>query len=227
MARWYLVRHGETEWNAQQRIQGHTDIPLSESGKEEAALTGARLAAIPFAAVYTSDLVRTQQTAEAILAARSSSHVRRGPVEGSGAIEAPAPGEAPPVHVRPSLRELRYGIFEGKTWEEIRELEPSLRARPRDLHLDWAPEGGETFRQLIDRLAGFARELEERHAHDDVLVVSHGGALRALVVALLGLPYEAFSRIRGLAPASISIVTRERGSQALTAWNDIGHLLRG
>ncbi|MEX2599892.1 MAG: histidine phosphatase family protein [Dehalococcoidia bacterium] len=206
MARWYLVRHGETDWNAQQRIQGHTDVPLNETGRAEAARTGARLANIPFAAVYASDLVRTQETARIILAQRLET-------------------DTAPVLARSALRELAYGIFEGKTWTEIRDLEPSLRDRPRDRYLDWAPEGGETFRALIDRLSGFARELEERHGHDDVLVVSHGGSLRALAVALLGLPYETFPRLRGLAPASISIITHEPGIQALTAWNDMGHLL--
>ena len=90
--------------------------------------------------------------------------------------------------------------------------------------LDFAPEQGESFRQVLHRVAMFSRQLEERHNDDDILVVGHGGSLRALAVSLLGFPDEAFWKIRGLQPASISMILRDGGTAALASWNDTGHL---
>jgi broad specificity phosphatase PhoE len=203
MARWFLVRHGETAWNAEERIQGQTDIPLHETGRREAALTGKRLADVRFAAVYSSDLGRTKETAKIILDAQSTT--------------------PPQVETHATLREVAYGIFEGKTWAEIRDLDASMGDRQHVRDLDFAPPEGETFRQVLARTASFADLLRERHANDDVLVVGHGGSLRALAIGILGLPEDAFWQLRGLRPASISIVLQDGGVPALTAWNDAGH----
>lgn len=206
MAHWYLVRHGETEWNAQERIQGQTDIPLSNVGRGQAARTAERLAGHGFGAVYASDLDRAQETAQIIVS------------------RLPEPG--PEVRLRPSLREIAYGVLEGERWEEVRAFTGELRDSTGTYHdLDMKPEEGESFRELLDRLGGFARELEASHPDEDALVVSHGGALRALAVGLLGLPPDAFWRMRGLLPASVTVVRHEDGFSTLTAWNDVGHLL--
>ncbi len=206
MAHWYLVRHGETEWNAQERVQGQTDIPLSDVGREQAARTAERLAAVGFVAAYTSDLARAQETARIIVA--------RGPEP------------RPDVLLRPSLRERAYGEFEGAFWEDVRASTGEQHDSQGTYHdLDLRPEHGESVRELYERLGGFARELESSHHDDDVLVVSHGGALRALTVRLLGLPEDAFWRMRGELPASVSIIRHEDGFSTLTAWNDAGHLL--
>ena len=195
MAHWYLVRHGETEWNAQERVQGQTDVPVSDAGREQAARTAERLAGFRFAAAYASDLARAEETARIIVAR--------------------LPDPRPEVRLRPSLREISYGKLEGASWEEVR--------AHHDLDLE--PNGGESYRELLERLGGFARELEADHPDSDALVVSHGGALRALAVSLLGLPQEAFWRMRGLLPASVSVIRHEDGFSTLTAWNDVGHLL--
>lgn len=206
MAHWYLVRHGETEWNAQERIQGQTDVPLSGVGREQAARTAERLTACGFGAVYASDLVRAQETAK-IIVARGS-------------------GPSPDLQLRPSLREVAYGVLEGDRWREVRAFTGELRNSQGTYHdLDRKPEGGESFRDLLERLGGFARELEASHPGEDALVVSHGGALRALAVSLLGMPQEAFWRMRGLLPASVSVIRHDEGFSTLTAWNDVGHLL--
>ena len=206
MAHWYLVRHGETEWNAQERVQGQTDVPLSGVGREQAARTAQRLAGCGFGAVYASDLVRAQETARIIVARGSEPR--------------------PEVRHRPSLREIAYGVLEGERWEEVRAFTGELRDSQGTYHdLDLKPEGGESFRELLERLAGFARELEASHQDSDALVVSHGGALRALAVGLLGLPPDAFWRMRGLLPASVSVIRHDEGFSTLTAWNDVGHLL--
>ena len=205
MAHWYLVRHGETEWNAQERIQGQTDVPMSEKGREQAERTAALLAARGFAAVYSSDLWRARETA--------------------GIIAARLDGARPDVRLRESLREVAYGVLEGSPWREGRSATGELRTFPGVYHdLDRKPEGGESFRELLERVGRFARELESDRPDEDVVVVSHGGALRALAVALLGLPEDAFWRLRGLLPASVSVFRREERFSALVAWNDVGHL---
>lgn len=202
MSDWYIVRHGETQWNAERRVQGHTDIPLHDGGREQGALTGRRLADTRFGAVYSSDLVRARETAEIIVATSNT-----GPYE---------------IVFDERLREVSFGKLEGKTWTE---MDDEIRAVQHVQDLGFAPPGGESYRQLLDRLGGFAEMLKERHPHDDVLVVGHGAAFRALAVRLLGLPDETFWSLSGLRSASISRVRRrDDGRTALFAWSDAGHL---
>jgi broad specificity phosphatase PhoE len=208
MARWVLVRHGETAWNVEERIQGWTDVPLHDVGRREAALTAVRLAEVRLVAAYASDMERTQETARIILDAQAA---------------------APPLETDPALREISFGVFEGLTWTEMREREPRMADREVVRHLDFTPEDGESFRQLLERTGVFATTLRERHANDDVLVVAHGGSLRALAVRLLEFPDESVWQLRGLHSASISMISQGVAGggdpPALTAWNDWGHLV--
>lgn len=204
MGRWYMVRHGETSWNAEGRIQGQTDIPMHDGGREAAWRTGVRLADIRFDAVYASDLSRTRETAELILAAQTA-----------------AP---PPIVATPELREIFFGALEGLTADELEAVDPRAAHPQRARDLDYAPMGAESFRKLLDRLGAFGAELEAAHAGNDLLVVGHGGSLRALIITLLKLPYDALWRFRGLQPASLSVVIVDNGIASLTTWNDIGHL---
>lgn len=204
MADWYLVRHGETRWNAEQRVQGHTDVPLHGHGREQVAGTAARLADVSFHATYSSDLTRARESAEIIIASSNT-----GPHE---------------LCIDQSLREVSFGVFEGMTWNEIDNAYSPLRVHLGSRNLDYRPDGGESYRELLDRLGGFAESLKQRHADQDVLVVGHGAALRALVVRLLGLPYDAYWMLTGLGSASISKVRNRHGHTSLVAWNDVGHL---
>ena len=206
MARWHLVRHGDTDWTAEHRIQGQTDVTLNEKGRAQAALTGRRFERERFAAVYASDLSRAWETARVIVHAQP-------------ADERPAPRPTP------ALRESHCGVFEGKTWEEVCAIDSGLQDREVTRLLDFAPEGGESYRQLLRRVGEFSEALKRDHAGDDVLVVAHGASLRALAVRLLGLPDDAFWLFGGMQACGISIVVREQDSPRLAAWNDAGHLL--
>lgn len=205
MAHWYLVRHGETAWNAENRVQGQTDIPLHDVGRREASQTGDRLSNVPFGAAYASDLSRTQETARIILGKQ--------------------PDGAPPLQTDRVLREVSFGRYEGLSWNEIRDSDEHMANREARRNLDFAPPEGESFRDVLARVQGFAQRMHDRHADDDVLVVGHGGTLRALAVSLLGLPGESVVQLRGLKSGSISILHKDDGLTALTAWNDSGHLL--
>lgn len=207
MTVWHLVRHGETQWNAEQRVQGQIDVPLNDTGRRQAALTGERLASVRFRAVYASDMSRAIETAEIIAAASKTS--------------------PPAVAVDARLKEVAFGALEGMTWAEIEAEGSGLHVRQEQRDLDYRPKGGESYRELLSRLGGFAAMLEERHPRDDVLVVGHGAALRALVVRLLRLPDDAFWAISGHGSAGVTRVRRRGdGHAVLIGWSDVGHLER-
>ena len=200
MGRWYIVRHGETEWNAQGRIQGHTDISLSERGVQQSRLVAQRLAGVTLDVAYSSDLERSAGTARQILGQRSI-----------------------PLHTTPQLREYNKGVFEGLTPEETCQRYPELFEASQVNDLDFAPPGGESIRQTSVRMSAFITELRLRHVDDNVLIVGHGGALRAGFVALMELPLEANWRFV-LANCGLSVLDIYPDNAVLRLYNDTSHL---
>ena len=202
MGRWYLVRHGETEWNRTGRIQGHSDVPLSKHGKSQMRKAAERLADRSFSAVYTSDLSRAIQSAETIA--------------GTSGVE---------IRVDPELREFSYGEWEGMTIEEVESRYPGSLAERVDMgDSAFAAPSGEDTAQILQRVRRFATKVAECHDPDeDVLLVAHGGSIRALAVCLLGLPDEHFWRFQ-IDCGSLSIVSIHNESRVLELWNDTGHL---
>ena len=155
-----IVRHGETEWNAEGRIQGHTDIGLSENGAQQARSLGQRLADRQIDVAYSSDLKRTSETARLALGDRNVV-----------------------LNETPRLREYHKGIFEGMTLTEIQTQFPDEYPKYLEKDLSYAPEGGETTRDVSTRMASIFQEIKAKHLDETVLVVSHGGALRAAMVS--------------------------------------------
>jgi len=158
----YLVRHGETDANRELRWQGHRDTALNAVGRAQAEGVAQALAAIPFAAVYASDLSRARDTA-APLAARLGLELR----------------------IRPGLREIDVGSWEGKTLAEVTADDPAGAAVHAAGGAPWS--GGETYEELytrtVDALRGIGRDLA---AGDLVAAFAHGGTVRAAVAAALG-----------------------------------------
>jgi broad specificity phosphatase PhoE len=160
----YMARHGETDWNAAGRWQGHTDVPLNDKGREQARALAEALRAHGIAAAASSDLSRARDTARIVAE-----------VLGVGF-----------AHADPDLRERRFGIFEGLTRHECETLHPGPWR-------DWVtaqrtPEGGETQKQLADRVVAGATRVVREVATDarGALIVTHGGSLRAFVHAVTG-----------------------------------------
>ena len=203
MTRWFLVRHGETEWNRDGRVQGHSDVPMSDTGREQARRTAERLAHVTFSAAYASDLARARETAEIILARN------------------PAP---PPLRLDAALRELSFGVMEGLNWREISATHPRIAGRLEGVECDLglAPEEGESLHDAFARQRDFLRRVSGQEG--SVLVAGHGGTLRVLALLLLGFDPGYYWRLRGLGSASISVLSDERGPMALYAWNETGHL---
>ena len=199
MVRLLLVRHGKTEWNEAGRYQGRSDIGLSATGVLEAEALAQRLAGERIDAAYCSDLKRAAGTARAILTGRD--------------IEAVACEE---------LREIDFGDLEGLTFDQIRQRDPQTdwwTARDADMELP----GGESIRQLSDRVSRFLARLGGQDEAQTVLVVAHGGTLRALMCLLLDLALEHLWQI-GLDSASLSMVDMYSDRMVLSLLNDTCHL---
>jgi len=155
MTRICLIRHGETDWNAERRLQGHIDVPLNATGLAQARATAANLAEHDFSAVYTSDLRRARQTAAE--AARTLD------------LE-PRP--------EPRLRERHYGNFQGLTYVEAERRYPEgyRRFHERDPAFAFG-EDGESLEDFAARIRAALEALVARHAGEQILVVTHGGVL--------------------------------------------------
>ena len=199
---WYLVRHGETEWNRTRRIQGQADTPLNLRGEAQASLLGRRLSDTEFMAVYASDLSRAKNTARL------------------------AVGESGPEisHV-PELREFAYGEWEGLTFAEVEARDPEGFAERMLRHNErFAPPGGENVHEVVDRVRQFHERVRARHGSGErVLVVGHSGSMLAFLICLLDMPAEYLLRFR-LHPAGLSIVRTFDDAAVLELWNDTSHL---
>ena len=200
MGRWLIVRHGETEWNAQGRVQGHTDVGLSELGVLQGQAICARLAGVEIDIAYSSVLRRSAETARQILGQREVQ-----------------------LRTTDQLREYNKGIFEGLTPEETGHRYPQLYAASQVNDLDFAPPGGENIRQASARIADFISGMKARHHDDNVLIVGHGGTLRAAFVALMELPLEANWRF-AMANCGLSMVDIFPDNAVLRLFNDTSHL---
>ena len=200
MGRLLLVRHGETPWNAEGRLQGSEDISLSETGRRQARLIGERLADTPIDVAYSSDQSRAHETAQHILEARD---VVLNPI--------------------PELRERSHGVFEGLTPCERKDRYPEMFAASLAKNLDFAPSGGETFRGTNRRMAGWATGFLQEHLKETVLVVGHGGSLRGAIIAWMGFSDEATWRFM-LANCGLSIIDTYADNAVLRLFNDVSHL---
>jgi len=195
-----VIRHGETAWNAEQRIQGHTDIPLNERGRWQAARLAEAMQGEDIAAVYSSDLQRAAETAAPLARA-------------AGVAVIPQTG----------LRERSFGSFEGATFREIEHRWPDDAMRWRRREAGFAPGGGEALAFFYERSVGTARRLAAAHRGQLVALVAHGGVLDCLYRAATGIALDA-PRTWQLGNASINRLLASEEAFVLVGWNDSGHL---
>ena len=194
------IRHGETAWNVDTRIQGHLDIPLNDTGLWQARQLARALAGEPLSAIYASDLQRAHATAQAV--ARST-----------GA----------PLTTHTGLRERSFGHFQGRTFAEIEaELpEDAHRWRKRDPH--YAPEGGESLVTLRERIERTVAQLAQQHLGEQVVMVAHGGVLDVLYRLATRQDIQA-PRTWQLANAAINRLLWTPDGLSLVGWADTQHL---
>lgn len=197
------VRHGETAWNRDTRIQGHTDIALNDHGRWQAEQLAQALHAEPIAACYASDLSRARETAQAV-----------------------ADRHGLPVQIHPGLRERGFGGFEGKTWAELEAGWPIEIESWRKRVPHFAPPGGESLLQLQARVVATVDELAARHPGEQVLMVAHGGVLDMLYRLATRLDLQA-PRSWELTNTAINRLLWSPEGLGLVGWADTTHLQQG
>ena len=190
----YLVRHGQTQWNLEKRLQGATDNVLNETGRRQAAELAQRLAGVPFDHIYSSGLRRAQETATAIAGAT-------------------------PVTALPALNERSFGKFEG-IFEDQRDAALFAEFGKRSTVLDDSLDGGESLQSQADRVMTAVRQITARHTTGSIAIVAHGGVNPLVLAALLEIPVaEAVARIKQ-ANDEVYLV-RLRSGQPPSVWKQV------
>lgn len=196
-----FIRHGETDWNRQQRFQGQIDVPLNATGEQQAARLAQRLAAERHDQLFSSDLQRARQTAAPLAAA----------------------WQMPAVAVA-GLREQSFGVLEGLDAPTIQARHPDLWRLWLQQDADFAPPGGESQRQFHQRVVSSVNDLAASASGQRLVVVTHGGVLDMLWRTVHGLP------LCGLRECAIpnTGVNRLRwagGALQIEVWGDDAHIV--
>ncbi len=199
-SRLIAIRHGETSWNVDTRIQGQLDIELNETGRWQAQQVALALRDEGIDAIYASDLSRAFQTAQAI-----------GAVVGLPAVPTP------------ELRERHFGHFQTRTWTEIEQNWPQDAQLWRTRVPDWAPEGGESLQVLRERVGRIVDELAARHVGEHIVLVAHGGIMDVLYRLATGQDIQT-PRTWSLGNAVINRLLWTPQGLSLVGWGDDRHL---
>ena len=195
-----IVRHGETAWNAEHRVQGQLDVPLNAIGLAQARAAAQILAREKFDALYSSDLSRAKQTAQPVANLFSMA-----------------------IMVEKNLRERHYGIFERLTYAEVKLRYPEDYARFAARDPDYAFRTGESLRDFSTRSIAVISQLAARHQGANILVFTHGGVLDKLYRFVTGLPLSA-ERNFGIPNAGLNRVELTPAGWRIRAWADTAHL---
>jgi probable phosphoglycerate mutase len=201
MTRICFVRHGETDWNIERRMQGHIDLPLNAKGEEQAQALGRFFSGQQADAVYSSDLLRARQTAQPIADALQR-----------------------PMNVTTALREQHFGRCEGKVFAEIAVLNPDDAQALRSRDPDYAtPGGGESRRQHEARILSCIADLVSAHSGQTLVVVTHGGVLDVIYRRVHGLPSDA-PRDYPIPNAGLNWVSIAADQWLIERWGETAHL---
>lgn len=194
------IRHGETAWNVDTRLQGHLDIALNTTGIWQAGQVAQALTGEAIDAIYASDLLRAWQTANAIAHATKA-----------------------PLRAYPGLRERSFGSYEGKTYAEIEAEWPEQSQLWRKRVPDWAPPGGESLLTMHERIAATVNTLAQQHMGGQIVLVAHGGVMDMLYRLATGQELQA-PRSWLLGNAAINRLLWTPEGITLVGWADSSHL---
>ena len=195
------VRHGETAWNVEARLQGQLDVPLNDRGRDQARRAARVLADDRPHVVVSSDLSRARATAEAIASFTQA-----------------------PLLLDAGLRERSFGSFQGLTHLEVAERWPEHAARWKSRDPAFAPGDGESLTVFYERCVQATLRIAEAHAGRTVVVVAHGGVMDCLYRAASRIPLDA-PRSWSLDNAAINRLLHTDSGFTLVGWNDTGHLV--
>lgn len=194
------IRHGETAWNVDSRIQGHLDIPLNDTGRWQAQQLAYALAGEAITAVYASDLLRAFETAQAV----------------AKAMDLPTTTDV-------GLRERNFGIFQGHRFTDIEARLPEQALLWRKREPAFTPENGESLNTLRDRVVTCVNALAARHPGELIAIVAHGGVLDVLYRAATGQGLQA-PRTWELTNTAINRLLWTPEGLTLVGWADTAHL---
>jgi len=195
-----VVRHGETAWNAEHRVQGQLDVPLNAIGQAQALAASKVLAQEKFDAIYSSDLSRARQTAQPTASAISME-----------------------MRLERNLRERHYGIFERLTYAEVKTRYPEDYARFEARDPDYAFRTGESLRDFSARSIAAISRIAEQNRDQSILVFTHGGVLDKLYRFITGLPLSA-PRDFGIPNAGLNRIEVTAAGWQIRTWADVAHL---
>jgi probable phosphoglycerate mutase len=200
--RFCLVRHGETDWNGEKRIQGQIDIDLNRAGRAQARAVAEGLRGQPYAAVYSSDLLRAWNTAQIAVAGRQIA-----------------------VSPAPTLRERHFGVLQGVTSLEASERHPDVHRHHQARTPDYDYETGESLIVFAARVMAGLEVLAARHVGQNVLAFTHGGVLDVVYRAATGRALDV-PRDFALPNAALNWVEHDNAGWRLISWADCRHLQR-
>ena len=194
------IRHGETAWNVDGRIQGQLDVPLNDTGRWQVHRLALAVADEDVSAIYSSDLLRALETAQAV-----------------------ARGCDQPITTDAGLRERGFGVFEGLSYDEINKRWPAQAERWRKRDPEFGAEGGETLNQFYARSIATASRLAALHPGQTIALISHGGVMDCLYRAASHIALDA-PRSWQLGNASINRLLYTPQGFTLVGWSDTYHL---
>jgi probable phosphoglycerate mutase len=195
-----LIRHGETLWNLEGRIQGHLDSPLTKIGLAQAEALGNYLKSEKFTAIYSSDLGRAYETARCI-----------------------SKQNGLPITIERQLRERNFGILQGVLKDTLASQFPEAYHHYRAYEPEYVVPKGESFKQFNARCVKCFEKLAKKHVGERILVVAHGGVLVSLFKHILNIPLEAPRRFSSL-NTSINVFSYQDGNWILEVWGNLCHL---
>lgn len=200
--RFCLVRHGETDWNVERRLQGHTDIDLNVRGFAQAEQMARALQKInlQFDVLYTSDLQRAAKTAREIERLFNTSAL-----------------------VSPALRERHLGALQGLTMDEAPKTEPELWRSHLDRNLSEDLRGGESIFQFSNRIKEALDQIRNQHIGKTILIVSHGGALDMMYRLASNQPLDS-EKVVAVPNASLNWISHTESGWKVDGWGDTSHL---
>ena len=193
----FLVRHGETQWNLEGRMQGHLDSPLTDKGVAQAQALAEKLRHYAFAALYSSDLSRAMRTAQYLSKQQ--------------------------VFLKSCLRERNLGIFQGALKKDLDVLFPEEFRHYSTHHPDYVVPDGESGLQFRKRCVKCLEEIAQQHLGEQILVVAHGGVLNSIFKHTFDLPY-AFPRHFSLSNAALNVFSYHSHHWTLETWGEVSHL---
>ncbi len=196
----YLIRHGETTWNFEKKIQGQLDSPLTDIGIQQGHLLGERMIKINPDVIYTSNLKRAIDTANLL-----NENIKK------------------EIVVLPSLKERNWGIFQGATWERIKNFYPKQYKFYKNDSKNYVVPNGESYAQVLKRITDTLDFLVSKKKYRKIVIVTHGGIISPLIREILSLPYESYRRLRISNSSITKLVYNELGTSIITI-GDISHL---